>query len=65
VASEPHWIEYEIEQVFPAIEDSTNGILATSRIDITVVAYGDPTEKGVSIADEVAKSSVVLLTTLV
>lgn len=44
-----------------AIEDSTNGVRAASRADMTVVAYGDPTENAVSIADEVAKNSDELL----
>lgn len=48
-----------------AIEDSTNGVRAASRADMTVVAYGDPPEEAILTADEVAKNSDALLTTLV
>lgn len=47
-----------------AIEDSTNGITAASRADMSAIAYGDPSEKAVSIADTVAQTSAELLTTL-
>jgi beta-phosphoglucomutase-like phosphatase (HAD superfamily) len=47
-----------------AIEDSTNGVRAASQSDMTVVAYGDPTEEAISTADEVVKNGDELLTTL-
>lgn len=47
-----------------AIEDSTNGVTAASRADMSVVAYGDPSKKAISTADTVAKTSAELLTTL-
>jgi HAD superfamily hydrolase (TIGR01509 family) len=47
-----------------AIEDSTNGVRAASRADMTVVAYGDPSEEAISTADAVAKNSDELLSTL-
>lgn len=47
-----------------AIEDSTNGVRAASRADMSVIAYGDPSETAVSTADTVAQTSGELLTTL-
>lgn len=48
-----------------AIEDSTNGVRAASRAEMTVVAWGDPSEEAISTSDTVAKNSDELLTALV
>lgn len=46
------------------IEDSTNGVRSASRADMTVVAYGDPSDEAISTADWVARTRDELLTTL-
>jgi HAD superfamily hydrolase (TIGR01509 family) len=47
-----------------AIEDSTNGVRAASQSDMTVFAYGNPTEEAISTADEAVRNGDELLTTL-
>jgi HAD superfamily hydrolase (TIGR01509 family) len=47
-----------------AIEDSTNGVRSAAQADMTVIAYGDPSDEAVTTADTTARTSDELRTTL-